>query len=265
MPELPDVEVYRRYLNSTALHKQVRDVDTHSTRVLKGIGSRALTSLVSRTRINETTRHGKHLLVRFGRSNWLAVHFGMTGYLAYYKDESDEPEHAQVVFELGNGYHLAYVAARKLGHLQPIDGPDSFCEHEKLGPDALDEISDAGELADILSDKKGAIKTALMDQHTIAGIGNVYSDEVLYRAHIHPASDVSALDRARVKKVFRAMRSVLNKVIEKQAQPDKLPRSYLLRHREEGAECPICGGTIVRRKFSGRGAYLCEDHQERLS
>jgi formamidopyrimidine-DNA glycosylase len=265
MPELPDVEIYRQYLNSTALHKQVRNVETHSAQVLDGIGSRKLRSLVKDSRVNETMRHGKHLFIRFGKSDWLAVHFGMTGYLAYYKDTDDQPEHAQVVFDLANNYHLAYVAPRKLGHLKPTDDPRTFRNREELGPDALRDISSADELARIMKGKRGGIKSALMDQETLAGIGNVYSDEILFRARIHPSTPVTALSKTHYKTLFTAMQTVLKKAIDKQAEPDRMPKSYLLPHREEGAECPVCGGTIVRRKFSGRGAYLCEDHQEKLT
>lgn len=262
MPELPDVETFRRYLDSTARRKQIRRVRVGDKKVLEGVSEKRLNDRLKRRRIDETRRHGKHLMVKAGSDQWMAVHFGMTGFLAYFRNNEDTPRHAHVIFDLANDYHLAYVASRKLGDIQLIRSPEKFIEREKLGPDALDDL-DAGAFAEILKGRRGTIKSALMNQSIIAGIGNVYSDEIFYRAYLHPATEVKALSDEDLAKLWRRVRSVLSKAVEKQAQPDRLPRSWLVRRREEGTECGICDGTIVKRKFSGRGAYLCDKHQEK--
>ncbi len=262
MPELPDVKTYRRYVDSTARRKQISRVQVEDTRLLKGTSQRSLTRRLTGKRINYTRRHGKHMLVKIGADQWLAVHFGMTGDLDYYKHKEDAPAYAQIVFDLSNGYHLAYISRRKLGKIQLIDDPDTFIEQEKLGPDALAGLN-AGEFVELLADRRGTIKSTLMNQRVLAGIGNVYSDEILYRAHVHPARETNSMDTRDLKKLWRRVQSVLTKTIEKQAQPDNLPASWLVRRREEGAACGICDGTITKRTFSGRGAYLCDSHQQR--
>ncbi len=261
MPELPDVETYKRYLDATARGKQVRQVHVADSQVLVDSNERQLNRELKRRKIGETRRRGKYLLVKVGAQRWLAVHFGMTGDLAYYKDNSDGPDHAQVVFDLSNDYHLAYAAPRKLGNIRLVPDLDDFIEQQQLGPDALDEV-DAERFAKLLNYRRGAIKSALMDQSLLAGIGNVYSDEILYRARLHPATKVKALTENDLKKLWGTVSSVLEKAIEKKAQPQDLPDSWLLRRREDGARCGICDGKIVKRKFSGRGAYLCEKHQK---
>lgn len=262
MPELPDVETFRRYLNSTARKKQIRGVRVADRQVLEGVSEKRLSESLKRRRMNQTRRHGKHLLVRVGSDQWLDVHFGMTGHFAYYKNSDDEPEHAQVLFDFANDYHLAYVAPRKLGRIRLISGPDEFIEREGLGPDALDQV-DAGAFVDRLGGRQGTIKSALMNQSIIAGIGNVYSDEILYRARLHPTTQVADLSESELVKLWRRVRSVLKRAIEKQAQPNRLPTSWLIGRREEGASCGICDGKITRMKIAGRGAYLCNKHQEK--
>ncbi len=262
MPELPDVETYRQFLDATARRKQIRRVRVADSQVVDDTSQRGLTNRLKNRRINQTRRHGKHLLVKFGADRWLAVHFGMTGDLAYYKDEDNAPDYAQAIFDLSNDYHLAYISQRKLGKIQPIDNPDEFIEQEDLGPDALAGL-DGAEFVDLLAGRQGTIKSTLMNQSLIAGIGNVYSDEILYRARVHPATTVKSMENRDLKKLWRRLQSVLTKTIEKQAQPNQLPASWLVRRREEGASCGICDGTIIKRKFSGRGAYLCDTHQKR--
>ncbi len=230
--------------------------------MLQGVSERRLNSSLSGKRMSQTRRHGKHLLVKVGADQWLAVHFGMTGYLEYFRNSDGQPDHAHVVFDLSNGYHLAYVAPRKLGNIQLIRDPDKFIEQEDLGPDALDGL-DAEGFVDALQGRRGTTKSALMNQRLIAGVGNVYSDEILYRARLHPATEVGSLTAKDLVKLWRRVRSVLKKAIEKQARPDKLPNSWLIHRREDGASCGICEGKIIKTKFSGRGAYLCDTHQER--
>lgn len=262
MPELPDIETFRRYLDATARRKQIRRVRVEDKQVLQGVSEKRLNNRLKSRRMTQTRRHGKHLLVKVGTDRWLVVHFGMTGYLAYYRDPDHEPDHAHVIFDLANDYHLAYVAPRKLGDIQLTDNPDKFIEREDLGPDALDGL-DAEGFVDVLQGRRGTIKSAVMNQSLIAGIGNVYSDEIFYRARLHPATQVGSLTEKDLVKLWRRVRSVLKKAIEKQAQPDRLPDSWLIHRREEGASCGICDGKIIKTKFSGRGAYLCDTHQER--
>lgn len=261
MPELPDVENFRRYLNATALHKTIAGVTVGSTKILRGISARAIGSALRGRRMERTRRHGKHLFVALDNGRWLTLHFGMSGRLTYFKDMKDDPPDDRLRFDFDNGAHLAYQNRRLLGRVGLADDPDAFIADEGLGPDATDSSLDEAAFVTLLAGRRGQIKPALMDQHLLAGIGNIYSDEILFQARLHPASLVRDLARSRLRTLYKSMRTVLDVAIDRGAGSEelvrRLPSSYLLPHREEGAKCPRCGGKIETVKASGRTAYYC--------
>ena len=129
----------------------------------------------------------------------------------------------------------------KVGVLEDIG---KFITGKKLGPDALD--LGLKEFKEITNRGRGSIKSTLMNQKLIAGIGNVYSDEILFHAKIHPASDTDSLSDDKLKKIFQKMRTVMRMAIKRRADPEKFPSSYLLNRRHDGGKCPKCSGTVER-------------------
>jgi formamidopyrimidine-DNA glycosylase len=265
MPELPDVEVFRKYLNRTALNKKIDKVQVRDKDILVDHSARSLQMQLKGKKFKETKRHGKYMFVKFDKNAWLVLHFGMTGFLKYYKDKDRETEHARVVFDFTNGYKLAFDNQRKLGKVDIAKGVQEFAERNDIGPDVLEDDFDLGKFKEIMDKKRGIVKSALMDQKSMSGVGNIYSDEILFRAGIHPASKTEKLDGKQLKKIFRALKTVLNQAIEADVDPQKMPRSYLLPVREEGHKCPKCNGKIKSSKFSGRTGYYCGKHQKQLS
>ncbi len=261
MPELPDVENYKRYLDRTGLHKTVRHADVQSAKVVKKTPARRIARALAGRNLTRSRRHGKHLFVRLDDGHWLALHFGMTGRLTYFKHDDDDPKFDRVRFDLSNGYHLAFVNQRKLGEIRLIDDPDDFIADADLGPDALDTKLDLKAFRDLIGDSRGAIKSVLMDQSRLAGIGNVYSDEILFQAHVNPKTPAGKLEAKDIARLHRALRHVLKVSIKKGAGAEgfthHLPKSFLLRRREVGAKCPRCGGKIRTMKASGRTSYYC--------
>jgi formamidopyrimidine-DNA glycosylase len=260
MPELPDVQVYKEYLDSTSLHHEVIRVDVSDDRILEGTSKRGLTRVVKGRAFQSARRHGKHLFVLLDQGEWLHVHFGMTGRLLYYKKGDKEPNHARVIFGFANGYHLAVVSQRLFGNLGLVNDPESFISEQKLGPDALDISQE--KYVEILSDRRGFIKGALMNQSVIAGIGNIYSDEILFQARLLPDRRVGDLDASMLGDLWRTGRDVLKAAIEARADVDRMPSDWLLPHRSEGEKCPACGGKVSSKKVSGRRAYFCTNCQE---
>ncbi len=261
MPELPDVETFKRYLDSTALHQKVTGVRVADARVLKGVSKSGLGRAIEGRKFTSTRRHGKHLFARLSGDGWLRLHFGMTGFLDYGKDEGEPPEHAQVTLSFAGGHRLAYLSKRKLGEVGLVDDPGGFAESEDLGPDLLGLGLDA--FRERLGSRRGSIKNALMNQSLVAGLGNVYSDEALYQAGLHPRAEASELDARTLARLHRALERVLRVTIRHQAQPEDFPEGYLTRHREEGARCPRCKGKVKRISISGRHTYFCPGCQSR--
>src|SRR6266436_10198670 len=180
MPELPDVEIFKRYFDATSLHQRIIGVDVRSAYVLKAVSGRELARRLKGRCFESSRRHGKHLFVRTDGDLWLRLHFGMTGSLRYFKDEEKAPPHTRVLFLFAGDYRLAFDDQRKFGEVGLIKNVDEFLKKRVLGPDALDV--DLVEFKKMFTKHRGAVKSILMNQTLIAGIGNIYADEILFHA-----------------------------------------------------------------------------------
>jgi formamidopyrimidine-DNA glycosylase len=261
MPELPDVETFRRYVDATSLHQKIAAVDIDAPRMLQGVSKKRLISALTGKAFRETARHGKFLFVRFDSAAWLVLHFGMTGYLDYFKGKGDLAAEPRLQIHFTNDHHLAGVWQRRLGRIGLAEAPAAFAEQEGLGPDALDPAIDVETFGDMFRRKGGSVKSALMDQAFLAGIGNIYSDEMLFQAGLDPRHRAKSLDDGQLADLHRAMLHVLKVAIDRQADPGRMPDSWLLPARDKDGTCPRCGGPLERIKVAGRTAWLCPECQ----
>ncbi len=257
MPELPDVEVYRRYLGSTSLHKRIATVQVRSNKILGNLSPRKLRAALIGREFQSTARHGKQLFAQLDSNMWLALHFGMTGYLMYFKNVDKEPVYDRLLIGFVNGFHLGYYSQRLLGKVELVDNLGSVIAAKHLGPDALDPKFDFPAFKRVMARRKGIAKTALMNQHIIAGIGNIYADEILFQARVHPQARVNELDETALKTLLQKMKAVLRTAIACGADPARFPRNYLIPQRYKGGRCPRCGADLGRIKIGARGAYFC--------
>jgi formamidopyrimidine-DNA glycosylase len=262
MPELPDVETFKRYLNATSLHQRIANVEVRSAYVLKGVSARELERRLKRRCFKSSRRHGKHLFVRADDDLWLRLHFGMTGSLHYFKREEQAPKYARVLFVFANNHCLAFEDQRKFGEIGLVKDVDEFLRERALGPDALDVSF--GQFREIFANHRGAVKTILLNQKLIAGIGNIYADEILFRKRVHPATQISSLGGKTVTKLFRATRYILKRAIEANADVVHMPKSWLLPHRGKGGKCPRCGRELQSATIGGRTAWFCAHCQQRI-
>jgi formamidopyrimidine-DNA glycosylase len=255
MPELPDVEIFKQYLDATALHQTIDRVELDTTTILENLSRQTLIQTLNGRRFESTRRHGKHLSVALDRGPYLTLHFGMTGYLKYFKDPDDGPTHVRLLLSFSNGYHLAYVSQRKLGRVGRTDDPEKFIQEKNLGPDALELDLDG--FKEVLAGRRGMLKPTLMNQSVLAGLGNVYSDEILYHCGLHPKAKTDSLAAGVREKLFNEMRQTLREAIQDRADPQKFPESWITPRRHKGGECPKGHGPLERIKVAGRGAYYC--------
>jgi formamidopyrimidine-DNA glycosylase len=262
MPELPEVENFKRYLNATSLHQRITSVEVRDAYVLKRVSARELARRLKGRRFESSCRHGKHLFVRAYGDLWLRLHFGMTGSLRYFKQEEQAPSHTRVLFMFEKHYCLAFEDQRKFGEIGLTEDVDQFLKKRRLGPDALDV--DLAKFQNILARHRGAVKSILLNQKLIAGIGNIYADEILFRARMHPATQTSALSNKEVAELSRATRYVLRKAIEAKADVDHMPKSWLLPHRGKGGKCPRCCRELKSSTIGGRTAWFCAHCQKHI-
>jgi formamidopyrimidine-DNA glycosylase len=259
LPELPEVEGFARYFAQHALHQRIARVDVRDERVL-AVRKDQLTRALRGSEFTQVRRHGKHLFADVA-SRWVHFHFGMTGDLAYYRDAGDEPRFARVVFDFANGAHLAFEDMRLFGVIDLTPSPEAYIEEHALGPDPLDASFTLPRFREIVAKRRGAVKSLLMSQDVIAGIGNLYADEALYQSSIHPRRAADRLRDDDVRAIYTAMRRILRDVIARREKGGEWPPRYLTMHREEGDRCPRCGGVIARTVVFGRTTYFCKSHQ----
>ncbi len=258
MPELPEIALFKQYVDSTALHKKITQLSFPDDSLLQAPKSHFEKALAG-NKLEETKRLGKYLLIRSSGGKWLVFHFGMTGKLDYYQNQ-ETPKYTKMLLSFENGYHLAYSCKRKLGKIFLAEGFEEFQQEHELGQDAL-ELSEV-QFLDLLEDKGGSVKGALTDQHLLSGIGNVYSDEMLYQCKIHPKTKIKKLSEADKKNLYTKMKEVLKMAIDKDGERSEFPSGYLIRHRKEGEDCPKCSGKIKKIKVSGRSTYFCPSCQK---
>jgi formamidopyrimidine-DNA glycosylase len=261
MPELPEVETFKRYLDSTSLHRRISGVEIRDAYILKRVSARGLATRLKGRRFESSHRHGKHLFVRAGDELWLRLHFGMTGSLEYCKHHETPPKTARVIFRFAANSGLAFDDQRKFGEIELIDDVDEFLETRGLGPDAL-EIS-LSQFTAVLGTHRGAVKAILLNQRLIAGIGNLYADEILFRAGMHPATDAARLSDKNVARLFRATGHVLEKAVVLKTDFNRLPKSWLLTHRGKRGRCPRCNRPLKSATIGGRTSWFCAHCQKR--
>src|SRR5687767_2342472 len=261
MPELPEVETYRRYFAKHALGQRIAKVEVRDERILGEIRKETFARKLRGREFKAARRHGKHLFADAG-DVWLHLHFGMTGDLAYYTDREKEPRFAKIVFHFDGGGHLAFEDMRLFGLADLVDSPDDFIAEKGLGQDPLDPSFTYAKFAALLERRKGAMKSLLMSQEILAGLGNLYADETLFQTGIHPRRPVDKLQDKEKRALYTAMRRILRDVIAAHDRGADWPHRYLAQHREEGDRCPRCGGTIRRTVVFGRTTYFCAKHQK---
>ena len=257
MPELPDVESFRRRVESGAVGHRVRHTSVRDEEMLDDVTSAALARRLKGRRLRGTRRHGKSLFVDLEGDGWLVLHFGMTGSVVVNSSSEEEPDHARLVLALDDDRRLAVTSRRRLGRMGWTDDPGEWSDAHDLGPDALADDVDRAIFVERVGRGRATIKSALMDQCRVAGVGNVYSDEILFQAGLHPRRHTDTLGEDDWAGLYGVFRRVLRVTSDHDARPEEFPAGYLTPVREEGAACPRCGATIRRTEVSGRGTYYC--------
>ncbi|MFF6878530.1 MULTISPECIES: DNA-formamidopyrimidine glycosylase family protein [unclassified Streptomyces] len=254
MPELPDVEGFRQVLESCAKGRVIRRVDVRDAGVLHGVDARRLRDALEGRRFGAPQRHGKWLLARTGGPT-LVLHFGMTGRLVCGQADDTVEPHDRVLFTLGGTRQLRFRDQRKLqGLWLAHDESDVERLLRRQGPDAL--AVGREEFEEVLSSRRGHLKTVLTDQSVLAGLGNLLADEILWRARLRPdrgARDLTPEDRRRL---FSEMRRTLRSSVTAGCVPPRA--TWLTGHRDDrDPGCPRCGTGLRRSRMAGRGTVWC--------
>lgn len=269
MPELPEVEIRRQYLESSSLHQPIHHIEVEDRKLLTVDYATLIGTLAGR-QFTSTRRVGKNLFVLTDDPGVIVhMHFGMTGDLEYYHSSLNRPRFARIVFEFTNGFNLGFLCPRKFERVGLVDTIDAFLQRKKIGPDGL-AIS-LEELKNRTSKKKAFVKPVLLDQSVVAGLGNWIVDEVLFQAFIHPEQRADTLSEAQLTQLHEAIHLVLETAIRYEATYRDFPSNFLIHVREwddspyDDVEahkfCPRCRTRIERSVVGGRTTFFCPNEQ----
>ena len=246
MPELPEVEAAVRRLRTAVEGRTIVGARVIHPSLRARIPSRHARSLVG-ARIARVERRGKHQLLHLDDGRVVHAHFRMSGDWHVDRDNGPEPRFARAVVELDDGARIWLVDPRALSTIEVrAAAPEVQLD---LGPDATDPALGPGELARALARRRGAIKPALLDQRVVAGIGNIYAAESLWRARIDPRTPAAALSHGELKRLLAAVRHVMARALE--------GRIRFAVYGREGEPCRRCRTPIARVVQAGRSTYFC--------
>ena len=262
MPELPEVAYQKKYADATILHKKIVEIETGDKKIYQSAKA-DFEKILTDNAFESTSRIGKYLFLKLKKNGVLVMHFGMTGKLDYYQHD-DTPKYTQLKLIFEDHSKLAFTCPRKFAKLYLVKSVEEFQQSHSLGADAL-AITEK-EFLKICDGRSGTIKGLLINQSLIAGIGNMYADEVLFQTKIHPKTKVNTLSQKQLKSIFDKIEEVLKVVKEARIEGKRVPESYLTRIRKEGesADCPRNNGKIEQTKVSGRTTYFCPVCQKEI-
>ncbi len=269
MPELPEVETIARSLAPRLKGRTIAGIDLVFRPLLRRGGRKGLEGVRDR-RVLGVRRRGKMLLIEVEGARTLVFHLKMTGQFLFAGEGTPRDKHTRLVVRFADGRdELRFRDVRKFGFLVCVEGdPEEACgELACLGPEPL-EVG-LTEFRAILKGRRGRVKSLLLDQTQIAGVGNIYADETLFEARIHPETPASSLGAGAVERLYRSLRKILASAVEAGGSTltdegyldaDGNPGDFQFAHKvydRTGEPCLVCGTPIKMRRVGGRSSHFC--------
>jgi formamidopyrimidine-DNA glycosylase len=266
MPELPEVETYARDLAGALPGRTFTGARTDWPNQLPRNAPAELDARIAGQRVQDVSRRAKYLVLRLS-DDWLLVHLKMSGRLAIVPAEDEPDPHAHVVFDLADGDQLRFHDPRKFGRVYLL--ADTAPLLGSLGPEPLDPTWSVDSFRVALSGRRGRLKPLLLDQTFLAGLGNIYVDESLWAARLHPLRTADSLDEAQIGLLHRSIREVLARAVAARGTSFSAAgyrdltgnrgemQGSLAVFNRTGEPCPRCGAPIVKTVVGMRGTHLC--------
>jgi formamidopyrimidine-DNA glycosylase len=263
MPELPEVEMQCQLLSVTSLHKTIEHVTIFDDFVVKGVSQEMFQHHLRGAQIIGIARRGKFIEITTNTTYDLAIHLGMTGHITYSPSHTPIQRYARVVLTLTNNYDLRYHSKRKLGGLYLVTQGEftQIPTIKSMGPEPLSPKFDFSTFLLRVQGKTAKVKTLLLNQKFIAGIGNIYGDEILYQAMIHPDRKITDLTIEELRRLHNKIIDVLSSAIHRRADFPTINEKTLIPNRNEKATCPRCGCPIHKLRIASRTSYYCKKCQ----
>lgn len=273
MPEMPEVEQVRKTLAHHIENRKIETVEIYLERLIKyPTPEQFIAGLVGKT-ITRIGRKGKYLVVHLGEKQQLIVHLRMTGALIAQDSKLESPAYAKIKFTLSDGVTMWFTDIRTFGTLYLVTDNDHYIDgYETLGPEPLSADLTYEYLAPLAAKSRKPIKTFILDQRIIAGLGNIYADECLALSAIKPMRVANTLGETEIKALIEAVNAVIAQGIKnkgttfrdyKDGEGNKgSNQNYLLVYGRGGEPCKKCGQALSTTKIGGRGTVYCENCQK---
>lgn len=259
MPELPEVNTFQQYFDRTSLHQRIERVAVHDDKIIRNVTGEEFAEKLKNRTFTGSFRQGKYMFSDLDNGHSVLLHFGMTGDIKYYSDEIDRPKYERFAFCFDNGFKLGFDDPRKFAKIRYLENRNAYLQEIGLGEDAL-RIDEASFLRQAVG-KKSTLKGFLLNQSHLAGVGNLYADEICYQTRIHPASRMDNLSEGQLREIHQKMQEILMFAVEKEAYYKQYPADWLWQWREEGKSAPEGEGVVKKNKIAGRTTYFCEGWQ----
>lgn len=269
MPELPEVETLRRQLEPVLGGRTILRAKVLDPLIVAPVTPAAFTRRIRNQEIARVGRRGKYLRLALSSGLTLVLHLRMTGRLTHSRDafEAVDRRHLRLFLWLDDGSGLAFHDQRRFGKAVLLTRDEADTLWSRIGPEPLERSFNAAGLRKILDNRRGPVKTLLMDQALIAGIGNIYADEALFRAGIHPLRPAAEVTSDEAASLSRAIKATLRHAIALEGssidtyrttsgERGRFQETFRV-HRRAGEPCPQCGGIVEKIKVGGRGTYFC--------
>jgi len=265
MPELPEVETVKNELAPHLLGRKFTDITILWDKVIKQPSVEDFRSRLVGQEITGLSRRGKYLTIHLSSGDLLVIHLKMSGSLLISKDASAPPKHTRAIIHLDKGTNIFFRDPRKFGAMWLVKESSSVTG--KLGPEPLEASFTPQVLAKLLLNRKAPIKALLCDQSVIAGIGNMYADEALFCARIHPLRQGGSLSPDEIERLHHAIQQVLRTAIGNKGasivnyyrpsgETGTAHFEFKVAH-QGGKTCPVCSSPIQRIRVRNRGTYFC--------
>jgi formamidopyrimidine-DNA glycosylase len=262
MPELPEVEVRLRYLRRTALGRRLDRVLITAPGMIKSSSAATFARGLLGRRMTKASRRGKYLIVALDNGSTLILHFGMGGDLHHYRNPADKPDYTRIEFRLDDGSRLAFTCPRKICRVLLVDDILSVPALREMGPEPLGREFSLARFARLIDESpRRQIKSFLMDQTKVAGVGNIYADQILFEASVRPDRPAHSLNEEEIRAIHRETRRTLRRAIPVAAEAD-FPREFLVSLSTSTASCRQCSSAIEKKRIGGRTAYFCPSCQK---
>ena len=257
MPELPEVETQLLYFRRTAIGQCIERVLITAPNIIRNPTARMFGRDLRGRSFVQASRRGKYLIIDLDNGRKLILHFGMGGDLAYFQNTRERPDYTRIEFVLTNGWRLAFTCPRKICRVMLVDDISQVPALHEMGPEPLGGAFSLAFLEHLIEQRsRRKIKPLLMDQRMIAGVGNIYADEILFESRVRPDRIAATLSENEIKLIHRATRRVLRRSI-RTADQEEFPSDFLVSREARGAVCKICGEPIQKKTIGGRTAHFC--------